>query len=241
MALTGSKTPVCRRVAGRLGLAAATVLALVGCGSRAGDPGLDIARGVLAQVRGGDEGAAPPVDPRAVLNRAIINEAGVPLILVENVTTGTASTLARVAVNGPNETWQVADDVTVTLSREGVLRATRGFGDDLMAADIEATRRALSGGQTGSTPRMHVYLTANVGEDRQGFSCAVERGGRETVTIFSVTRTLTRLNETCTPQSSAGEPFTNTYWVDGSGTAWASIQYLSDGVGSVRIEYLLRD
>ena len=221
------------------GLALLSVLA--GCGSRANDPLLGVAREVGSGLLNRNAPAAPRVDPRTVLTRDLIDRAGVPLILLESPSLGTSSTLTRIATNGPNETWQGDDDVTVTLSREGVLRATRGYLHDLYSADIAAVRQALVRRSGGLAPRVHTGVVRDVETRVSAYTCEVGFGGAERVNIFGRVQTLTRVVERCTGQAGSDlADFENRYWIDGNGMAWVSEQYAGPDLGHLRIERLHR-
>lgn len=217
----------------------ALVAVLSGCGERADDPLLNTARDLAGDLFASRTAPAPAVDPRQVLTRDLIDRAAVPLILVENRGLGTASTMVRIAVNGPNGTWQGDDDVSLTLSREGVLRATRGFGPDLYAADIADTRALLAAGRDGTADRLFGTVVGDLENQQTGYRCEVAFAGSETITIIGETRRLTRVTERCTGQPS-GESFENLYWVDGEGFAWASEQWAGPDLGHFRFERLHR-
>ncbi len=213
---------------------------LAGCGSRADDPLLNTAQSLASGAFSRNAPEAPRVDPRAVLTRDLINRAAVPLILVENDTIGTSSTMTRIATNGPNETWQGDGDITITLSSEGLLRATRGYAFDLYSTDIEAARVALVQRRGGSAPRVHSAVEGDIQTVQTGYSCEIGFGGSEAINIFGRVQTLTRVIERCTLQLGNGAPFENRYWVDGDGFAWASEQYAGPQLGHFRIERLYR-
>lgn len=218
-------------------LAAAALLS--GCGSFAEDPLLQAARGVIGDLGNRGTGAAAP-NPRDVLTRDIINQAALPLILVENTEQDTLATMVRNGINRSNETWRADDGATVTLSREGVLRATRGVGADLFSADISGTRAALAGGRNSEVRRLYVHVDGDLQELRTTFSCTISRGGTEQVVIFEQARTLTRVTETCRPEQADGTAFQNRFWVDGAGFAWLSEQWAGPQTGHFRIERLHR-
>lgn len=222
-----------------LWMAFAAVFGLSACGSTADDPLLAVARG-LAQDAFNREATAPAVDPRQVLTRDIINQAGLPLILVESATAGTGATMVRIATNGVNETWQGDGDMTITLSREGVLRATRGAGRDIFASDIAQTRAALAGQRSGVVERLYVFVEGDLEERRTAYRCEITRAGAERIAIFGQARTLTRVTEACSRTPDGGNGFENRYWIDASGFAWASEQWAGPSLGHVRVERLLR-
>lgn len=223
----------------RLG-ALLALASLSACGAVANDPLLGVARGLAQGVLGREAEAPPAIDPRQVLTRDIINQAGLPLILVERDGSGPGVTMVRAATNGPNETWQGDGGATITLSREGVLRATRGAGVDLYAADIAATRAALVQGRSGVVTRLHVHVAGDLEQRQTSYRCEIARGGAERIAIFGQARTLTRITETCYRDPAGVQAFENSYWVDGSGFAWVSEQWAGPDLGHFRIERLLR-
>lgn len=223
----------------RIAALAAVAASLSACGTAADDPMLGVARS-LAQGVFNRAAEAPAINPRQVLTRDIINQAGLPLILVENAASGSAVTLVRAATNGVNETWQGDGGASVTLSREGVLRATRGAGADLYAADIAGTRAALTGRGSNVVERLYVHVEGDLVQRQRTYRCELARTGSEQVVIFGQARTLTRVVESCTRTPDAGHSFENRYWVDGSGFAWVSEQWAGPELGHFRIERLLR-
>ncbi|GAB5448071.1 YjbF family lipoprotein [Gymnodinialimonas sp.] len=222
-------------------LAAATLSA---CGTSANDPLLGavrgLAQGAVGGVLGREAEAPPAIDPRQVLTRDIINQAGLPLILLERAASGPGVTMVRMATNGPNETWQGDGGATVTLSREGVLRATRGAGTDLYAADIADTRAALVHGRSGVVSRLYVHVEGDLEQRQTTFRCEIAREGSERIAIFGQARTLTRVTETCYRDPTGEHGFENRYWVDGSGFAWVSEQWAGPALGHFRVERLFR-
>lgn len=223
-------------------LFAVALAVLSACGTAADDPILGAARGFASGLLNRGAPEAPTINPRQVLTRDIITQAGVPLILAENP--GSAATMVRIATNGPNETWQGDGDVTLTLSAEGVLRATRGFGADLYASDIAGTRRALAQHRSGTVERLYVTVEGDLEQIRTGYTCTMAFGARERIAIFGRSHSVTRVTETCsrlTGESGADvEGFENRYWVDSTGFAWASEQWAGEDLGHFRIERLFR-
>lgn len=222
-----------------LRVALLAIATLSACGTVANDPLFGAARGVAQGVFNRTPQAAP-VDPRQVLSRDLINQVGLPLILVENMSNGSAQTMVRAATNRTNETWQGEGDTTITLSREGVLRATRGAGSDLSASDIEDTRAALLSGRAGVVDRLYVHVGGDLEQRQSTYRCEITRAGSERIAIFGQARTLTRVVENCSRNPDGAYGFENRYWVDGAGFAWVSEQWAGPDLGHLRIERLLR-
>jgi hypothetical protein len=163
--------------------------------------------------------AAPvPPDIRQTITPEAIATAPEPLLFVEFPQPGTQALMALAGRNGDVITWASADGRSISL-RQGVLVATRGFGFDLMSADVTGTLAALSGG-----PRdyeRHVsYLD---GENRtvlRSFACRMEEPVAETIDSFGRSIPATRWTETC-----AGLDGTSTsVFHTGDGGMWRALQ-----------------
>ena len=73
-------------------------------------------------------------DARELLSREQIDTAAVPVLFVE-LESGQNGTLTPYPGLGVGQTWLGADGATVTLDK-GVLKASRGIGNDLMGATL---------------------------------------------------------------------------------------------------------
>ena len=81
------------------------------------------------------EGSNKPkrfIDARNLINREQIDAASTPVLFIE-LESGQNGTLTPYPGQGVGQTWLGADGATVTLER-GVLKASRGMGDDLMGS-----------------------------------------------------------------------------------------------------------
>lgn len=149
------------------------------------------------------------------------------------VKAGTQATLAPVSQRGDVTVWQTLDGITLSF-QDGILIATRGLGDDLMASDVDATRDMLRGNVTQEYyPQIRSYLD---GEDQiqfRSFQCRRSGLTREQVRLGEVSRSLTRISEHCV---SPGRDVTNTFWIDTAGTVVKSRQWVRPNVGYVETE-----
>lgn len=221
-------------------LALFALTSLAACGTAANDPFLNTARGLVTGLFDrGDDAPAIDIDLRQVLSREVINEAATPLILVESEGLSGSATMIRIGTNGPNETWEGNDEITLTLSQEGVLRATRGLAFDLAAADIEGTRTALRTRHAGPVQRAYSHVVGDLEMRTTGYACTLSFASPTSITIFGDTRALTPVTENCS-RHPTGETLTNHYWIDGTGFAWISEQWAGEEVGYFRIERLYR-
>ncbi len=213
------------------GLAALSLL-LAGCGDLAANkPGLDIlSKAVGNATRSGQSTEAVAAsDPRRALTRALIEQAGAPVILVVVIDRNAAATLIRAGENGDKITWASPDGIGVIL-RNGFLIGTRGLGDDLMGAEVNGSQSALRRG--GISTRVHDYLTGTDRIERRSFQCRFATVGAENIEIVQRVYAVTRIDETCSDSASS---FVNSYWVGSDGTIWKSRQWVSALVGTLEI------
>jgi len=147
-----------------------------------------------------------------------------PLLNVTLLERGTQAALEQSGTNGSVTTWVSSDGISVSLDR-GVLVATRGLGDDLMAASARPTLDALAG-KPDEYRREYRFLSAENHPAYQLMGCTMEPHGSETLTG----KRLMRYDETCRTFS---EQHINSYWTDGSGEIVVSRQWISPLIGAL--------
>ena len=225
-------TPILRMV-----LAAALALPLAACGTGRDDPLVQAVQGVAGDVLGNGEedGADRMVTAETVPPELVAQQQG-PLMLVEVQDTNRSSGMTRVGRNGADTTWRGPGGVGLTIDGTGVLRSTRGFGFDLMASDVGATAAALAGGRGQRVERRMIHLDGNAQQLRRNYRCEIRRAGPETRRIAGAGIVLARVTERCTGQD--GYVFENAYWLDQSGRAVQSRQWISPRLGHFRITIL---
>lgn len=134
--------------------------------------------------------------------------------------------------NGPYRSYRGTNNTSVTL-KSGIVTATRGLGVDLMAQAVGQPESGLF--TTGTFPKEVARVQRHLdGENHllsAEFLCAIERKGREDVTIIDRKYATTLFEETCRNSTRA---FLNRYWVaTGTGTIWQSQQSVSSVSGHV--------
>ncbi len=219
--------------------AIAVIACLASCGTRADDPVLGAARGLAQGVFNGGGEPEVTIDPRLLLTRDVINSAATPLTFIEVASSGASATLLIAATNGANQTWQIGEDTSVTLTRDGVLRATRGLGEDLYATDIGSTQAALRARASGPVQRTYVHINGALDSVPTPVTCQMFYAPLTTLNLFDEARRLTPVVEVCTYAPTA-DTFTNRYWIDGDGFIWASDQWVGPELGHLHIERLYR-
>lgn len=140
-----------------------------------------------------------------------------PQIAMTLVSRGVKFAMQQLDVDGNVRLWAAADGAQVAL-RDGVLISTRGFGMDLMSADVPSVA-----GLSGDHSRTHHYLDGTDTPIRRGYTCTVATaaGGEKVANT-------THLQETC--RSDAGL-ITNDFWISGGNRIVKSRQWVSQGVG----------
>lgn len=130
--------------------------------------------------------------------------------------------LILIAVNQGVETWQTADDVSISM-RNGVVVGTRGLGFDVIASDVSQTLAALAGRQTGAYPVRRSYLTPDNHIERVTATCTMAPPDAQGLWV-----------ESC--QSPQGD-YLSTYKLDGSGRVTASSQWVGPQVQDLNMAF----
>jgi hypothetical protein len=211
----------------RLGLALICALLLSACGNDIeptsnGALLKSLSSSGMARIRGG---SAP--EP---MTRARLAEVVTPVMLMTIERTGVEALFAEIETSRGVETWSSVDDITISL-RNGVIVATRGFGADLMAANVPAVSLASGGGQ-GHT-RQHSTLNGEDQPVQTDFTCRFSQDGVKAVDIVQISYSLTHVVETC----AAGDlSFQNDFWLGSDQKIRKSRQWISPEVGFITIE-----
>jgi hypothetical protein len=221
--------------AGRV-LTAAVAITLSACGTADRDPIITALDILTEGLRDGTGRSVPTPAPTAeTLPADLLQGIDAPLILVETPQLGGATLMTRVGRNGPESTWRSPEGWGITLGTGNILRSTRGLGYDLIASDPGATATLLAARRPGSSQRVTVHLDGDGTELRRTQTCTVSPEGPETIVIVGQARRLTRISETC--QTSDGTR-QNLYWLDSTGSAVQSVQWVGARIGTMRITTL---
>ena len=176
------------------------------------------------------------IDARNLINRKQIDEAKMPVLFVE-LASGQNGTLTLYPGQGVGQTWLGADGATITLER-GILKASRGMGDDLMGSSSSMPNWSNIDKKTLFYSRELNHITGNNRISKHVFKCNIEKtSSGELIKIWDVNHKVDNFEEDC---STAGFTFKNTYQVDTQGIVRTSIQYHSETLGSILIERLDR-
>ena len=178
-------------------------------------------------------GATAYIDARKVVSRDIIDGVGVPILFVE-IDRGQNGTMTQYPGVGVGQTWLGMDGSTITLDN-GLLKATRGMGDDLMGSEISLE---INWSDLEEVPyeRRMAYLRFDNKTHINEYSCTLtDMNSMETISLFDAEFSVNHFQETC--QGAAGS-FVNDYYIDTEGLVRNSRQYQGNKIGYMTIARL---
>lgn len=174
------------------------------------------------------------IDARNLINREQIDAANVPLLFVK-LASGQNGTLTLYPGQGVGQTWIGADGATITLDR-GILKASRGMGNDLMGSFSSIPSWQRINEKTKTYSRQIGHITGNNKILKNILFCNVKKtSSEELIVIWDVSFQVAKFEEIC---YNSRLSFKNTYYVDGQGIVRRSLQYHSDTHGSIMLERL---
>ncbi len=176
------------------------------------------------------------IDSRTLISRKQIDDAGIPVLFVE-LESGQNGTLTPYPGQGVGQTWLGADGATITLD-SGVLKASRGMGDDLMGSSFVMPTWSKINKKTKTYSRELDYISGNNKISKRIFNCDIEKTKSENlIEIWGINFKVNKFEESCSDGSST---FKNIYHVDEKGIVRRSSQYHSETLGFILIERLDR-
>ena len=218
---------------------ALVALSLAACGSEAGGgfPVRQVLAAQIAKMKAPKAGlAAAPVLPDAATleaGRKALEDAGQPITAVTVVGLGFASFMVPLGENGPVVTWANPEYQTVAL-RQGVVVATRGFGQDLMSA--EAPDVAVLRAANGNHKRVYYVLDGADQTRAITYDCGVTVSGSETISVVGKSYSTRKVVETCVGN---GPKLQNTWWFDAKGLVRQSNQATVPGVENMQLQAII--
>ena len=176
------------------------------------------------------------IDARNLINRKQIDAANVPVLFVE-LASGQNGTLTAYPGQGVGQTWLGADGATIT-TEKGILKASRGMGDDLMGSSNSVPVWSKINKKTKTYSREVAHITGNNKISNRVFSCNIEKtNSGDLIEIWDIIFKVDKFEENC---HNGSFTFKNTYQVDALGIVRKSLQYHSDTLGFITIERLDR-
>ena len=232
----------------RISLGLAVALSLAGCANLAGistgpggaDRGAEgrilSAVGQVGRVLGGISSnngvSARRTIPGGFTPQAIAAEPGAYRLVQVNAL-GLAEPARVIQENGGEITIALQSGPTAAYD-QGVLVATRGFGDDLFTIDSRGVLEALRAGG-GTVSRRMETLDSQDQIRTSTFACTIAAAGSESVNLGLRELSLRRFDENCRSEALVID---NIYWVDDAGRITASRQFVSPTVAYLRTNAL---
>ena len=176
------------------------------------------------------------IDSKLLLTRNQIDEAKVPILFVE-LQSGQNGTLTPYPGKGNGQTWLGADGATITLDR-GVLKASRGLGNDLMGSTSSKPPWSKIKNKKQTYSREFSHITGNNKISKQLFDCEViKNNDPEIIKVWGIDFTVSKYKEYCEVHDLN---FTNSYYLDNNGIVRQSHQYHSQTHGYIFTQRLDR-
>ena len=165
-----------------------------------------------------------------MLSREQIDEAGTPVLFVELVASGQNGTLTPYPGQGVGQTWLGADGATITFQK-GILKASRGMGDDLMGSFSSIPPWSKINYETEPYSRKMIYVTGNNKVSELIFECDIQKSKfKEVIDIWDLKFQVRRFEENCYNKHFG---IRNVYYLDANNIVRKSSQYHGDTVGYI--------
>ena len=140
------------------------------------------------------------IDARNLINREQIDAANIPVLFVE-LASGQNGTLTPYPGQGVGQTWLGADGATITLER-GILKASRGMGDDLMGSSSSMPSWSNINKKTETYSRELNHITGNNKISKRIFNCNIEKtSSGELIKIWDINFKVDKFEESCSDGS----------------------------------------
>lgn len=227
------------RVASKLVAGIVLLVALAGCGNDKTGPNPVVsaigamAKSSVAKVKSGkSDGTVTGKAVTAAEQRAALEAAGKPILLVSSATLGQTGLLTIFDSKGDVLTWKTPDGVTFS-QRGGVLIQTRGLGADLMSAQAPSVGQLMQAGD--GYQRIYYFLGGDDQGTRRTYDCRTAVVGAESIEILGRAHKTTHITELC--ERPLGK-LTNDYWVEG-GSVRKSRQWVSGAIGYIDFERVI--
>ena len=164
------------------------------------------------------------IDSRNLLSRKQIDAAQIPVLFVE-LKSGQNGTLTPYPEQGVGQTWLGADGATITLD-EGILKATRGMGEDIMGSSSSIPPWSTIKTSPKHYSRNVSYINGENKISKQNFKCAIQKNNQQEFhEIWGLKLRLTKFEETC---GTYDFTIKNIYYLDNQELVRRSSQYHSD-------------
>lgn len=178
------------------------------------------------------------LDVRDLISREQIDSANIPILFVK-LESGQNGTLTPYPGKGIGQTWLGADGATIT-TENGILKASRGMGYDLMGSVSNTPPWTEINNQGSTYTRKFSYMSGSNDISTLVMKCTIKKNDatkKEKIEIWGVKFSVTKFVEDCLND---GDVVTNVYYLDNKEIVRKSFQYHSEAIGYVITERLDR-
>lgn len=172
--------------------------------------------------------AVNPAEAAAL--RDVLQQDGQPIYVVEVPHLAYLDLMAPYGENGDVVTWASTQYQSIAV-RQGMILATRGFGDDLMSSAGPSVAQIAAG--QGDTQRQYFFLDGADQGVQQIFTCNLASAGPQSIVILSRPYATRKIVETCS--GSTGQ-FQNEFWFDNGTNLRQSRQMFAPGLEKVLMQ-----
>src|SRR6056297_1247359 len=217
------------------GLAAGALALLAGCSGGDGNnytAVLTVREGALTPKQ---EAQSPNAAQVAAAMQQSLQATDEPLAFVVLPKRQAITIMPRIETNGAYVTHGTADRRSLAL-KHGMLTATRGFGEDLMSSEVDASLDLVRERKAGTVQRVQRYLDGENQTTVLETTCQITPGGTVRYHAGELDRQAVKVRETCKAQTTR---FTNSYQVDAhTARILQAQQWISPLNGSATIQQL---
>lgn len=216
------------RTCAKLGLAAASLLAIAACSSSQ-PSALQTAKSVPAMLS--NKKPAPPVVSPQQIN-ALLASSGKPSSVFVIEQTTAQFIMVEVERNGRMQTFGSSSRQAIVVDR-GKMVSTRGFGGDLMSSEEGALMAKVRSRSAGTVNYAQRFLTSDNRTITSVYECKLATGGSVPVALGAVNSKGTVVTADC---SDPYVSFTNTYVVESGGYILSGRQWMGPTIGYMNIQ-----
>lgn len=206
---------------------AITSLILSACSSKNNNPSeiREVIKGevtrTLAARKAKKSGAATTAP--AELKRVQLAGITKPIAQIEIANVGVKTLFTVVSESGDYDIYFNKAEQSLTV-KNGVLTATRGFGNDLLAADFRNRKK-----------KVYSYINPENHVAKLTVSCEITAQIPERIEIVERSYQTIKTEEVCKSKAAS---FKNRYWRDEAGKMWRSEQWIGPRIGHAIIDVL---
>lgn len=122
-----------------------------------------------------------------------------PLMTMEFESLVVGTILRNIETNGAHKTWNpfgTSQRITVT-TKHGMITSTRGFGNDLMSADVDDVLDLVRRGKEGTVQYTQRYLDGNHTIQEVETTCEVTRGYEQNIRFGEINEAAHQMFSSC--------------------------------------------